>query len=171
MEIKKITGLAITVLALSVMVLGDVFADTVETKCRVRANRSKVSVDADGLGNGRYYATVTSGGVTVKSEDMQTISASGDEVEFDFDSNQNDIAEGATPIDIDFIANRTVKGAIYNSTTGALVEDDSAKCREKKRGGGKDNSRSRGGRGGDDRGDDNRRGGRRGGNDDGPNHT
>lgn len=167
MEIKKFTGLAITALALNALVLSDAFADTVETKCRVRSNRSKVSVDANGLGNGTYYATVTSGGVTVKSDDMQTISSSGDEVEFDFDSNQNDIAEGATPIDIDFIVKKTVKGAIYNSD-GKLVEDDSAKCREKKRGG------RRGGRGGDDSRDDNGRrggGGGRGGNDDGPNHT
>jgi hypothetical protein len=158
MDIKRITSLAITALALNTLVLSNVLADTVETKCKVSSSRSKVSVDAEGLGNGSYFATVTSGGVTIKSDDIQTINSSGDEVEFDFDSSPNDIAEGATPIDIGFIVNKTVKGTIYNSATGKLVEDDNAICREKKRG------NRHGGRGGDDNG-------RRGGHDDGPNHT
>ena len=136
MNIKKIAGIAATVLVLNLTIVADVLADGVETKCRVRPARSKVSVDAEGLGNGSYYAEVLSGGVTIKSADVQTISSSGDEVEFDFDSNTNDIAEGATAIPFDFIKNRGVMGKIFKTTdggvTGRLIEDDNAKCRVKK---------------------------------------
>jgi hypothetical protein len=157
MSIKKLAFAAATIMGLYLIVLADVYADQVETKCRVRPDRSKVSVDGEGLGNGSYYAEVKSGGVIIKSVDVQTISSSGDEVEFDFDSNTNDIAEGATAITFDFIKNRSVTGSIFKTTdnglTGQLVEDDNAKCRGKK-------SRMRHG------GHDNHHGGH----DDGPNH-
>lgn len=153
MNIKKLAGIAITSLALNSLILTDVLADSVETKCKVRTDRSKISVDAEGLLKGSYYAEVTSGDQTVSSKltDIQVVSSSGDEVEFDFDSNPNDISEGATAIAPDFIKDRTVLGAIFKTTdngaTGTLVEDDRSKCQVKKR-----------------------RGRHHGGHDDGPNH-
>ena len=159
MSLKKLAIAATTILALYLTVLADVYADQVETKCRVRPNRSKVSVDGEGLGNGSYYAEVSSGTVTIKSGDVQTISTSGDEVEFEFDSNTE---LGTTTIAPDFIKNRTVKGAIFKTTdngvSGQLVEDDNAKCRVKK---GRMRQNGHGNHGEHEN---------RGGHDDGPNH-
>lgn len=129
MSFKKLAGLAISILAINLMVLDDVSAETVKSKCRVRPSRSKVSVDGDGF-TGTFYAVVKSGGITFQSA-PQTADATR-EVEFDFDSNANDIAEGATAIPADFIKGRYVLGSIYDNATGRLVEDDRAVCRVKK---------------------------------------
>jgi hypothetical protein len=162
MSLKKLAIAATTISALYLTVLADVYADQVETKCRVRPDRSKSSVEGEGLGNGSYYAEVSSGGVTIKSGDVQTVSTPGDEVEFEFDSNTE---VGTTTIPFDFIKNRSVIGTIFKTTdngaTGQKVEDDSAKCRVKKgrmRQRGHGEHENHGGHGG------------HGGHDDGPNH-
>ena len=56
--------------------------------------------------------------------------AVGDEVEFDFDSNRNDIAAGATRISATFISRRSgsdVVGEILNSQ-GAVVARQGVEC-------------------------------------------
>ena len=69
--------------------------------CKVRADRSKISVKGKNLEAGEYYAVVTSGENSAESLPQQPFD---DEVEFDFDSNQEDIAEGAVAIAADFIS-------------------------------------------------------------------
>jgi predicted small secreted protein len=98
-------------------------------RCEVSASRSKVSVDGNNLRplNGVFTARIQSGSHTATAGALQ---AMGDEVEFDFDSNANDIAEGATAIARNFIqvsAGADVTGEILNPA-GAVVASGTAEC-------------------------------------------
>ena len=94
---------------------------TVLVKCEVRSDRSKISIDGNGLATGSYQAVATSGANSATAPAHQTI---GDEVEFDFDSNAADIAAGATAIASDFIqvAQPQVTGAILTLGGGTVVQ-------------------------------------------------
>lgn len=94
-------------------------------RCEVRSNRSKVSVDATSIASGAYKASVISGGVEVMSGLANSV---GDEVEFDFDSDSGDIAEGATTISTDFIEGGLVTGRIYNSTGVMVAAVENVEC-------------------------------------------
>jgi hypothetical protein len=89
----------------------------------VRSNRSKISVDGNGLAAGSYQASATSGANAATAPAHQTI---GDEVGFDFDSNAVDIAAGATAIDAAFIdftgTPPQVTGAILTLGGGVVVQ-------------------------------------------------
>jgi hypothetical protein len=85
---------------------GSSAAGTLRLRCEVRPGRSKISVDGNNLSprNGTFSARVqASGGSAVAGP----ATAIGDEVEFDFDSNPGDIAEGATRIPATFITAQT----------------------------------------------------------------
>lgn len=84
---------------------GEADAPRLLVRCELRPDRSRISVDAKNLEAGDYVATVTSGGVTVESAGM---TAADDEVEFDFDSDPDDVMEGATEIGAGFIQDNTV---------------------------------------------------------------
>ena len=96
----------------------------VQVKCEKRADRSKISVDGDGLIAGSYKAIVISGANSKTSGAKPTV---GDEVEFDFDSAPNDIAAGATAISRTFIQG-AVTGKIVNAK-GSVVASDTVACR------------------------------------------
>jgi hypothetical protein len=92
-------------------------AATLRVRCERRSTRSKISVDGNDLlpRNGRFRARVPAAGGTVTSGAKRAV---GDEVEFDFDSNRNDIAAGATAIPANFIRARSgpdVIGQILNA--------------------------------------------------------
>ena len=100
----------------------------ISLSCEKRSSRSKVSVDGRNLPSGNYTARVTSGGNSRTSVARRTV---GDEVEFDFDSNRNDIAAGATAIPANFIqvsATPDVRGEILNAA-GAVVRTLGVNCR------------------------------------------
>lgn len=100
----------------------------ITVKCETRPNRSRISVDGRNLPSGTYTARVTSGGSSKSAAGQRTI---GDEIEFDFDSNQNDIAAGATPVAANFIqlsATPDVTGEILNAS-GVVVRTLGATCR------------------------------------------
>lgn len=97
-------------------------------RCEIRSNRSKVSVDATSIASGTYKASVTSGGVEVVSGNAETI---GDEIEFDFDSDSGDIAEGATEIGSNFIQNSVVTGKIYNASGDLVAGLENVTCENK----------------------------------------
>jgi hypothetical protein len=102
--------------------------DAISVKCEKRPSRSKVSVDGRNLPSGSYTARITSGANSQTSAARRTV---GDEVEFDFDSNQNDIAAGATRIAANFIqvsATPDVRGEILNAS-GAVVRTLGVNCR------------------------------------------
>jgi hypothetical protein len=99
--------------------------DTIRVRCERRGTRrSKASVDGNNLASGSYRARLTSGANTATSPARNTV---GDEVEFDFDSNRNDIAEGATPIARDFIQGNKATGELLN-VNGQVVASATATC-------------------------------------------
>lgn len=99
---------------------------TVLVKCEVRSNRSKISIDGNGIATGSYQAIATSGANTATAPAHQTI---GDEVEFDFDSDGGDIATGATAIAPAFIQGTPpqVTGAIV-TLGGGIVAQATVDC-------------------------------------------
>ncbi len=127
MNFKKLAGLTVTSLALGLVILGDANAAGIRVRCEVGASRSKASVDGSAV-TGVFYATVKSGGKTVKSKNLRADPINR-EVEFDFDSNPRDIAAGATAIPSNFIKNTRVVGSIYRASTGALIASAGADCR------------------------------------------
>jgi hypothetical protein len=95
----------------------------------VRPNRSKISVDGRNLAprNGTFSARVEASGGTAVSG---TATAIGDEVEFDFDSNRDDVAAGATQIAPNFIAARSGPDVVaqIRNAQGDVVATASAEC-------------------------------------------
>jgi hypothetical protein len=94
--------------------------------CERRSDRSKISVDGNNLRprNGTFTARVRSGANSATSGARRAI---GDEVEFDFDSNPNDVAAGATRISRGFIVGGRVTAQILRN--GTVVRSGSASCR------------------------------------------
>jgi hypothetical protein len=106
-----------------------VVAVSLRVRCERRSSRSKISVDGNNLSprNGRFSARVRAGGGTVTSATKRAV---GDEAEFDFDSNRNDIAQGATRISARFITKRSgpdVVGEILNSQ-GKVIATRGVEC-------------------------------------------
>jgi hypothetical protein len=118
----------ITTSALAALTLASISARAadVQVTCEKRANRSRASVDGNNLNRGSYRAVLKSGDRTARSPFDQTI---GDEVEFDFDSNQNDIAEGATAIPANFIVDGRVRGYLVNTSNQRVTPIVTAICR------------------------------------------
>ncbi len=102
----------------------DANAASIRVECEKRANRSKVSVDGSNLIAGNYTAKIISGSNTKKSTPKAT---TGDEVEFDFDSDAGDVAAGATRISRNFIQG-TVTGQLINEN-GFTVAQSTRTCR------------------------------------------
>jgi hypothetical protein len=121
MNVLMIGGLSLALVASAA--IAD--AATIRVRCEQRANRSKISVDGNNLAAGNYRAQVISG---ANQKTAAAQAALGDEVEFDFDSDSGDIAEGATPIPAGFIQGRTVTGKILNAS-GFVVVSDTVACR------------------------------------------
>ena len=91
---------------------GSTDAADILVECEARSDRSKISVKGKNLDAGAYYAVVTSGENSAESGSQEPVD---DEVEYDFDSNGGDIAEGAVSIAPDFITgeNPEVTGEIF----------------------------------------------------------
>ncbi len=124
MYIRRIT--AAGAVAMLMLASWSATAGDVRVTCEKRANRSKVSVDGSSLNGGMYRAVTKSGDRTRRSDLQQAI---GDEAQFDFDSNQNDIADGATPIPANFIVNGRAKGWIVNANGVRVTPIKEAICR------------------------------------------
>jgi hypothetical protein len=102
-------------------------AADVQVTCEKRGSRrSRASVDGSGLVQGSYRAVLRSGDRTARSAFDAAI---GDEAEFDFDSNPNDIAEGATPIPANFIVDGRVRGYLVNDSGNRVTPIVTAICR------------------------------------------
>lgn len=101
-------------------------AADVDVKCEKRSSRSKASVDGSGLATGQYRAVLKSGTRTARTPFAAAI---GDEAQFDFDSNPNDVADGATPISADFIVDGRVKGYLVNAEGKRVTPIVTAICR------------------------------------------
>jgi len=97
----------------------------VRVRCETRPNRSMISVDLNNVPSGPYTVNVTSGGNSASS----TLPSDGDEVEFDFDSDSGDIAEGATGISSSFIVNKKITVQV----TGPVTLSKTAICPARRR--------------------------------------
>ena len=96
----------------------------IRVRCERRSGRSKASVDGNRLAAGRYRATIISG---ANSATSRLGTAVGGQVEFDFDSNPNDVASGATRISATFIQGGRLTGQIKNSA-GAVILSSTVAC-------------------------------------------
>lgn len=101
-------------------------AADVKVTCEKRSNRSRASVDGSSLVQGSYRAVLRSGLKTARSNFEPAI---GDEAQFDFDSNPNDIADGATAIPANFIVDGRVRGYLVNEAGKRVTPVVEAICR------------------------------------------
>lgn len=124
MTIRKYVAAA-TVAILGLTSIAASAAD-VEVRCEKRSARSKASVDGSNLRRGQYRAVLKSGTHTARSPYDQTI---GDEIQFDFDSNPNDVADGATAISANFIVDGRVRGYLVNTNNERVTPIVTAICR------------------------------------------
>jgi hypothetical protein len=106
--------------ALTTLLLGAVAADAADMRlrCERRSDRSKIDVDGRNVPRGTYLCVVTSGANSASD----TKAAVRREVEFDFDSNTNEV--GDVPIPADFIQN----GRVCATITGPRVFSGCAQC-------------------------------------------
>ncbi|MDV6341591.1 hypothetical protein R2083_06535 [Nitrosomonas sp. Is35] len=103
----------------------DANAAGIRIKCEKKSNRSSISVDGRNLTPGSYSAVVKSGDNKAVA-DLK--SSTGDEVEFDFDSDKGDIAAGAVAISPIFIQGGKVTGQIKDAD-GFIVIEGTSSCR------------------------------------------
>ena len=101
-------------------------AADVDVRCEKRTNRSSASIDGKNLAGGFYRAVLKSGDKTRRSDFDQAI---GHEVEFDFDSNPNDINLGATPNPANFIVNGQVRGYLVDQNGQRVTPISTVMCR------------------------------------------
>lgn len=120
------TALAVTLLTLGFAAHA---AGDLDVRCEKRSSRSRASVDASNLADGSYRAVLRSGKSSVASGYAQ---ADGDEAEFDFDSNPNDVAEGATRIGSGFIVDGRVSAWVVNASGQRVTPVVKAICRVRK---------------------------------------
>jgi hypothetical protein len=105
-------------------------AAELRVRCEQRSvpSRAKISVDAKNLAqaNAMYSVRVISGS---NQSTHVPLTAIGDEVEFDFDSNPADIAAGAQSISNGFIVGGAVQAALFDASGQMVVGPISAACR------------------------------------------
>ena len=124
MTLKSLmTASAVSMLALFAAAAS---AADVQVTCEKRNSRSRASVDGSNLAGGSYRAVLKSGTKTARSTPAAAI---GDEAEFDFDSNPNDVAEGASPIPANFISDGRVRGYLINQSGQRVTPIVTAICR------------------------------------------
>ena len=118
--------IAATALAAFSLVSFAANAGDVKVTCEKRANRSRASIDGSDLNPGWYRAVLKSGTKTVTTPFQVAV---GDEAQFDFDSNQGDVAEGATAIPVTFIVNGRVKGYLVDESNLRATRIKESICR------------------------------------------
>ena len=122
---KLAASIAVVLLAFGFATVAAEAAD-VRVTCEKRPFRSRASVDGSQLRPGLYRAVLKSGTHVARSQFEQAV---GDEAQFDFDSNQGDVSEGATPIGAQFIVNGKVRGYLVNSNFQRVTPIVEAACR------------------------------------------
>ena len=105
-------------------------AAELRVRCEQRSvpSRAKISVDAKNLAqpNAMYSVRVISG---ANQSTHVPLTAVGDEVGFDFDSNPADIAAGAQSISTGFIVGGAVQAALFDAAGQMVAGPVSAACR------------------------------------------
>lgn len=124
LKISTLLGAAIIFFATSLST-ADANAAGIRIKCEKKSNRSSISVDGRNLTPGSYSAVVKSGDNKAVAE---LKSSTGDEVEFDFDSDKGDIVAGAVAISPIFIQGGKVTGQIKDAD-GFIIIEGTSSCR------------------------------------------
>lgn len=124
LKISTLLGAAIIFFATSLSA-ADANAAGIRIKCEKKSNRSSISVDGRNLTPGSYSAVVKSGDNKAVAE---LKSSTGDEVEFDFDSDKGDIVAGAVAISPIFIQGGKVTGQIKDAD-GFIIIEGTSSCR------------------------------------------
>lgn len=119
----------ISCLMLSSLLWKNAFAgDFLKCEHRTRVERSKISVQTEDLTPGAIYtAIVESNGNTAMASAPADLAG---EVEYDFDSNINDILAGATALSNDFVGDTA--SATVTDALGNVVDSGSAGCRNRR---------------------------------------
>ena len=87
-------------------------------QCELREDRSIVSVKGKNLEQGNYSVNISSGTVIVETDAAAT---DDDEVEFDFDSDPGDVADGDIEISALFIVDDTVEAELLNAAGDPIL--------------------------------------------------
>lgn len=124
LKISTLLGATIIFFATSLSA-ADANAAGIRIKCEKKSNRSSISVDGRNLTLGSYSAVVKSGDNKAVAE---LKSSTGDEVEFDFDSDKGDIVAGAVAISPIFIQGGKVTGQIKDAD-GFIIIEGTSSCR------------------------------------------
>jgi len=124
LKISTLLGATIIFFATSLSA-ADANAAGIRIKCEKKSNRSSISVDGRNLTPGSYSAVVKSGDNKAVAE---LKSSTGDEVEFDFDSDKGDIVAGAVAISPIFIQGGKVTGQIKDAD-GFIIIEGTSSCR------------------------------------------
>jgi hypothetical protein len=95
-------------------------------QCESRTDRAKVSVKGKDLMSGSYYVSLTSGSNTAQST---VKSISDNEFEIDFDSDADDVLEGAEEIEASFITDGSVIASIFLDGDATPVVTSTVSCR------------------------------------------
>ncbi len=129
MKTRSIQSL-LALASLGLLLSSTVSAAELRVRCEQRSvpSRAKISVDAKNLAqpNAMYSVRVISGS---NQSTHVPLTAVGDEVEFDFDSNPADIAAGSQSISGSFIVGGAVQAALFDAAGQIVVGPVSAACR------------------------------------------
>ena len=128
MKTTTIAGIACVSAMLAMALPAAADAATLRLRCERRLDpaRSTISVDGQGVApNALFSARVISG---TRQVTARPLAALGDQVEFDFDSNPNDIRAGATAIPVNFIQGGRVRAAIFNANGQVVAGPATATC-------------------------------------------
>lgn len=88
-------------------------------QCEVYAGRSRIEVHGKNLEDGEYFVVASSGDASIESLEQASVDG---EVEFKFDSDSDEVAEGAEAIENDFIVEETVAVDLYATRAAADAE-------------------------------------------------
>jgi hypothetical protein len=126
LDFKKIVTLITIASALNLLGLAKSNAAGIGIWCQVRGvERSKVNIKGRGLPRGRYFAKIYSGGVWVQS---RVKIATKRQVEFEFDSHDEEDEPGGTIISPTFIQDLKVLGLIREAKSKRLVGKMTGPC-------------------------------------------
>lgn len=124
MQVKTLKPIFLGAAALTLLA-AQAGAATIRVQCEQRGDRSVISVDGKNLVRGSYRAVAVSGANMAQSAAKASV---GDEAEFDFSSQPNDIAAGATAIAASFIVGGSATGKIVDASGNTVIADTVA-CR------------------------------------------
>jgi hypothetical protein len=127
--LSKAACLAVLTATIALPAVAD--AASIRVRCETRSNpvRSKVSVDGRNVAPNAIYTARVASGTNLATALPRA--ATGDEVEFDFDSNPADIRAGATRIAATFIRNRSVRAVLLNASGQVVAGPTTASCEAK----------------------------------------